>query len=414
MTIKEIAKRANVSISTVSRYLQVVEYLVLARGRLQAYDSAMSGENRSSRRAADAYGKAQKLARPAPVNRNTKDKDQPAFEKIGTVASGPERVAHLLIAMGPDRASEILGRLEPAEIEMVAKAVIQTPSVRREEAERLLQAIGRTAEGRSLADGAGGPEIAREMLVRAFGEDRGERFFRDAVPDAAPSHFQFLDDLEPHQLRLLFRDESAGAIAVVITHLDRASAGSLLSTLPADRQTEVVRRVAKMGRLNRGVIVRIEEAVREKIRQQGHQVTQSVDGNEKLAAILRHMAPSAESEILSALDLVDPELSQSVKERLYTTDLLLLVRDRDLADLLRDFGDSEVALFLKGKTEELRARVLRAISERRRVSITEEYAHLGAQKREDVDKVTHELLERLRELEEDGTILVPREGDRYI
>lgn len=389
----------------------------------------MGDENRSTRRAADAYGKTQEPSQPVPVNRNVTDKDQPAFEKVGpdpgidpstttealgTTTSGAERVAQLLIAMGPDRASDVLGRLEPPEIEMVAKAIIQTPSVRRDEAERLLQAIGRTAEGRAIADGAGGPEIAREMLVRAFGEDRGERFFRDAVPEAAPSHFQFLNDLEAHQLRLLFKDESAGAIAVMITHLDRESAGAVLSTLPPDRQTEIVRRVAKMGRLNREVIVRIEEAVREKIRQQGRQVTQSVDGNEKLAAILRHMAPSSESEILRALDLVDPDLSRSVKERLYTTDLLILLHDRDLADLLREFGDAELALFLKGKTEELRARMLRALSERRRTSIAEEYVHLGAQKREDVDKITHEILERLRELEEDGTILVPREGDRYI
>ncbi len=373
----------------------------------------MGKKDKSARRAAEAYGKTKKLTPSDPMNSHDKDQDSPSFEKVGfdSVASGPERVAHLLIAMGSERASEILGRLEPAEIEMVAKAIIQTPSVRRAEAERLLEAIGQTGEERKLA---GGPEIAREMLIRAFGEDRGERFFRDAVPEAAPSHFQFLDDLEPHQLRLLFKDESAGAIAVVIPHLDRESAGAVLSTLPPDRQTEVVRRVARMGRLNRDVIVRIEDAVREKIRQQGRQVTQRVDGNEKLAAILRHMAPSAEGEILHALDVVDPELSRSVKERLYTTDLLFLIHDRDLADLLREFEDHQLALFLKGKTEELRARVLRAVSERRRAFITEEYAHLGAQKREDVDEITHELLERLRELEEDGTILVPREGDRYI
>ena len=386
----------------------------------------MGEKNKSARRSADAYAKTQRLAAQGGVSRDPKDSDEPAFEKVGPpsgaapgagsgaiaeTGSGPGRVARLLIAMGPERASEVLGRLDPSEVEMVAQAIIRTPKVRSEDAARLLEAIGQSVDARRLA---GGPEVAREMLVRAFGEDKGERFFHDAVPNVAPRHFQFLDDLEPHQLGLLFRDESAGAIAVVITHLDRASAGEVLNMLSPDRQTDVVRRVARMGRLNREVIVRIEEAVREKIRQQGHQVTQSVDGNEKLAAILRHMAPSAEGEILRALDLVDPELSRSVKERLYTTDLLLLLGDRDLADLLRDFGDIELALFMKGKPDEIRARVLRAVSERRRAAIAEEYAHLGTQKRTDVDAITHELLERLRELEEDGTILVPREGDRYI
>ena len=416
-----------------------------------AYDSLMTGKHKSTRRAADAYGKTKKLAEQSDASVPVEDSsgidtapgsEEPAFEKVGSASKrpggaslpqaptvpggdaaasaaaaaavaggGPGRVARLLIAMGPDRAAEILGALEQSEVEMVAQAIMRTPKVRSEDAALLLEAIGQTVEARRLS---GGPDVARDMLIRAFGEDRGEKLFRDAVPETVPKHFEFLEDLEPHQLRLLLRDESAGAVAVIITHLDKAGASEVLNALPADRQTDVVRRVARMGRLNRDVIVRIEEAVREKIRQQGRQVTQSVDGNEKLAAILRHMAPSAEGEILRALEVVDPDLSRSVKERLYTTDLLLLLGDREIADLLRDFGDIELALFMKGKSDEIRARVLRAVSERRRTAIAEEYAHLGSQKRSDVDEITHELLERLRELEEDGTILVPRDGDRYI
>ncbi|MFW5684829.1 MAG: FliG C-terminal domain-containing protein, partial [Spirochaetota bacterium] len=108
------------------------------------------------------------------------------------------------------------------------------------------------------------------------------------------------------------------------------------------------------------------------------------------------------------------DLSESIRKKLYTTDLLVELSDRHLADLLREFSDSEIALFLKGKDEALRARVLRAVSERRAQAISEEYAHLGAMRRDEVDRVTAEVLERMRELEEDGSILVPRKGDHYI
>jgi len=73
------------------------------------------------------------------------------------------------------------------------------------------------------------------------------------------------------------------------------------------------------------------------------------------------------------------DLSESIREKLYTSEMLLTLSDRHLADLLREFSDHEIALFLKGKDQSLRERVLRVLSKRRGESISEEYAHLGAQ-----------------------------------
>ena len=133
-----------------------------------------------------------------------------------------------------------------------------------------------------------------------------------------------------------------------------------------------------------------------------------------LAAILRHLGPSRGDAILRELREANVDLSESIRKKLYSTELLVGLSDRHLADLLREFSDAEIALFLKGKEEALRRRVLEGISERRALSVSEEYAHLGAQRREEIDRVTAEVLERMRELEEDGSILVPREGDHYI
>ncbi len=436
----------------------------------------MGGENERQRRAAAAYRKSQgtdendsqsgsvgrtdreKLSRAAsePGSAGTTgDLQSPAFEKVGGEAqvrsersrstrarsavgpeavappqaaqrpatpsvghpsavalheAGPERAARLLIAMGAERAAQVLALMEPTEIEQIAARIVSIPAVRASEAHELLASIDQEI---AVSRMNGGPNVAREMLVAAFGEDRGESLFRAVLPDAVP-HFAFLDDVEPHQLRVLFRDESPAVIAMILTHLASERAAQVIGALPVDQRSDVARRVARMGRLNRDVVVRVEDALREKIRRQGRQVTQGVDGSETLAAILRHMAPSSEGEILHALERENPDVSHAVRERLFTSDLLLQVSDRDLADLMREFDDRELALFIKGKSEELRSRVLAAVSERRRIAISEEYAHLGPQKRSDVDAITHELLEHLRELEEEGSILVPREGDRYI
>jgi flagellar motor switch protein FliG len=313
--------------------------------------------------------------------------------------------------MGPEEAGRVLGQLDTGEIERIARAVMQTAAVSAGEARELLETIGEVKESRRLS---GGPEVARKMLVSAFGEDRGETLFRAAVPEPAPLHFEFLGDLEIHQLRALLRDESAGAISVVLPHLPAETAGELLKVLPPEVRSEVVHRVGRMGRLNRDVVVRIEDTLREKIRRQGRLVTQRVDGDERLAAILNYMPPSAGTEILQELELADSGLAEAVRRRFYSTDLLTRLSDRDLSDLIRDFSDSEIALLLKGKSEEVRSRILGAVSDRRRPFVADEYAHLGPQKREDVDRIDAEVLDRVREREQAGAILVPREGERYI
>ena len=337
----------------------------------------------------------------------------PAADQIARLVdgSGVDRAARLLIALGSERAAEVLRQLDEREIEAIAVSIASTPRFRRSELREVLEDSTRAPGSAALR---GGPGVAREMLTRAFGEEAGEAWFFRSVPQATAHHFRFLNDLDPSVLASLLKGEPPGAAALIMAHVDRGLAARTLTRLPTGRRAEIARRIARMGKLSREVVVRVEEAVREKIRRHGTQVSQGVDGPGTLAAILKHMTPGSGEVILHELREANVDLSDSIRQKLTTVELLLGLADRHLADLMRDFSDREIALFLKGKDEPLRARVLRAISERRAASVSDEFAHLGAQRREEVDQVTTEVLERLRELEEDGAILVPREGDRYI
>lgn len=325
--------------------------------------------------------------------------------------TGADRAAKLLLALGTERAAQVMRLLDEEQVEAVAAALVRVQSVSRAELDAVL---AQAAAGPIDAPPKGGPDVARRMLCAAFGEEEGERRFFRSVPNAPAHHFAFLNELEPGQLHAAVKDESPAAAALILAHVDRTLAAATLAMLADDDRADVARRIARMGKLSRDVVVRVEEAVREKIRRQGRQVTDEVDGASTLAAILHHLGPARSDTILAELREANIDLSETVRRKLYSTELLFDLSDRHLADLLREFSDREIAVFLKGKAEPLRARVLRALSERRGASVSDEYAHLGAQRRDEVDRVTSEILERLRELEEDGAILVPREGDRYI
>ncbi|MFW5995575.1 MAG: FliG C-terminal domain-containing protein, partial [Spirochaetia bacterium] len=101
-------------------------------------------------------------------------------------------------------------------------------------------------------------------------------------------------------------------------------------------------------------------------------------------------------------------------DELYSIEMVLRVHDRQLAEILSNFDDHSIALILKGKREEIRAKIMHNVSERRATMVSEEYRELGPQRREDVDQVTHEFVEHLRSRVEDGSLLVDDSDDRYI
>ncbi len=373
----------------------------------------------SHRQAADAY---RRHAGSAGAPRDSDDRKRQSeassgrFLKTGINAEdlqelgGVDRAAKLLILLGAERASKVLAKLEPSEVERLAAAVMRTPRVRASESLGLLEKVG---EGAVAPARAGGPEVARRMLVQAFGEEDGERIFFRSVPHAAARHFQFLEEVEPHQLVGLLKEESPAAIAVILTHISAEKAGRVVESIGPERARDVIRRIGRMQRLDRDVVLRIEDALRSKIRRQGRHVTQTVEGPSTLAAILRGMSAAQERTVLEAIALTDPELSRVVTEQLYTAEIVHRIDPRGLQDLLRDFDESELATVLKGKDEEFRGAVLRSVSERRRSMITEEYQRLGPQPRSEVDEATREFVNHVRRLVEEGRVLVRSEDDHY-
>jgi len=331
-----------------------------------------------------------------------------ALEKSIEGEEGIERAARLLLAMGAERASTVLFALDEAQIEAITAEILKIGPIRRAEL------TNRSIEPTSAPAPVGGAETAREMLIAAFGEHEGERRFFRLISNAPERHFAFLNELQPPQLSAALREESPAVAALVLSHVTADLAAGTFSSFPPELQANVARRIARMGSLSRSTVLAVEEALKSKIRQLGQSKTEASGGSAALAAIVRHMNPSSGDALLEELSIADPDLSKSVKDQLYTVDLLERLRSRDLSELLREFSEREIALFLKGKNESLRARVLREMSERRAADVSEEYAHLGPQHRADVEEITREVLNRVKELEETGRILVPREGDRYI
>ncbi len=321
----------------------------------------------------------------AAASRDAADRGE-GFLRAGIIpGEGYRKAAKFLLLIGQDEAAGVLRHLSAEEVEGISREIAAIGVVDREESGRILRDFGGLLRSRDSM--RGGRTTAREMLNTAFGDQVGEKLFRKAL-DEEEKPFSFLSDLDLAQIMPIIRNESPAVISLILPFADPAVAARVLKHLSADSRREVVRRMGRMNQVDPEIFMRIEESVKKKIKAQGGTEAQEIDGRGALAGILRHLDLATEEKLLEELEEANPEIAEEIRVRLFTMDVVLQLDPQDLQRLLRNFTDREIAFLLKGKSDEIRAVLMQNVSQRRRELILDEYRHLGAVPRIEVDRVT--------------------------
>ena len=345
-------------------------------------------------------------------NRVKKETALRGFLKVGS-PGGYRKAAKFLLLLGKREAATVLKHFSTKEIEEITREIASIKQINNQEAVKLLNEFG-TSRGRRSAAPTGGLEVARNMLYAAFGDEKGQAIFKKVIPFNGEKPFSFLEDLEFQQLIMILRKEPVYVLAVILSFLDANRSSKILESLPPEDQTAIVTRMASMKQVSPEVIMSMEEVLIERIRTQGKVITEEVDGQSVLAEILKNMALADEGRILDTLSDTDRGLAEAVREKLFTVDTINFINDTDMEKILRDFGDAEIAVLLKGQDPELRNKILYNVSKRRIEFIQYEEEAIGAMRKADVDKAMKEFLDYLKDQEIQGKIVLSREKDEYI
>lgn len=329
---------------------------------------------------------------------------EPGFLKTGRGGPGIKKAAKLLVLLGKSEASAILRHMSEAEIELLTEEIARLGRIDQEEGESLLKEFQQT---RKSLTHAGGPDTALRILTAAFGGDKAAKLLRKVVPEAVEQPFSFMHELEYHQIITLLKGESPQVVSLVLSYLDPAKAGSVLESFPKDLQVTIARRMAKLEKVDPQVLSSLDYVLKERVHNLGKVVTEKVEGKQVLATILKNLSPDKNSLILDSLDREQPELASQIRDQLFTMEDLVRVRSRDLADILREYDDKEIAIILKGKSEEFTQAMQSALSNRRNEEIGYISAELGRIPRTEVNELTADLLNRVREKVEAGDIVLP-------
>lgn len=327
-----------------------------------------------------------------------------------------QKVAALLIVLGPKAATEILKNIPDEDlIEQITLDIANLNKVPMETLDQILEEFYSIFQASGFIS-RGGIDYAKILLEEAYGPDKANDILDKLVTILNSTPFQFFNDADAQQLATSFQNENPQLIALILAYLKPEKSAAVLNFLPPEVQTAVAFKIAEMESTNPEIIADIEKIVENKFSSVVIQDFSKAGGVESLATILNRVDRATEKKIMESIEARDKDLVEQIKDLMFVFEDIVKLEDRAIQRILREVDNKDLAMSLKGSNQEVKDKIFKNMSERARIMLTDDMEYMGPVRAKDVQECQSKIVGIIRMLESSGEIVVLRSGveDEYI
>jgi flagellar motor switch protein FliG len=223
--------------------------------------------------------------------------------------------------------------------------------------------------------------------------------------------FDNLDKVDVGQLVNFLHHEHPQTIALVMAHLDTRQSAQVLLGLPEDVRPEVALRMARLDKTTPEMIEQIERQLNAQLATSSPSVvTSAVGGAAQVAEILNQIDKGNEEQILALLSEQHPQLAEDIKNLMFVFDDIQILDDKGIQKILREIETKDLAVALKACHQVVKDAFFRNLSERARQGLVEDMDFMGPVRVTEVEEAQRRILDVVRRLESEGTIILRGQG----
>jgi flagellar motor switch protein FliG len=322
--------------------------------------------------------------------------------------------AILLLSLEKPLAAEVLSQLPRDQVERLTMEIARLDDVTRDQQELVLNEFD--SQFKELVPiERGGLNFANELLEQSLGKDNAGQILENVRQSMNSAPFSFLQKAGAENLLTFISEEHPQTIALIMAHLPAPLAAEVLSGLASNKQLEVIRRVATMEQTSPEVIADVERTLQGRMTITFNQQLEKRGGVPMVAQILNVTDRMTNKGILESLEQNDADLADEIRRLMFVFDDLLKLDDKSIQSLLKEVDNNQWAVALKGASDEIRAKVFANLSQRAAEMLKEEMEYLGPVRVSDVESMQQQIVDTVRRLEDQGTIVVAGGGaDEFI
>ena len=323
--------------------------------------------------------------------------------------SGLQKSAVLLIALGPEKSSNIFKHLKEEEIEELTLEIANTRSITPQIKEGIIEEFYQLCLAQQYI-AEGGIEYAKELLEKALGTEKAMSVIGKLTASLQVKPFEFVRKTDASQLLNFIQDEHPQTIALILSYLSPLQASMIISALPPERQADVAKRVAMMDRTSPDIIKEVEKILESKLANLVNQDYTIIGGVDAVVEILNSVDRGTEKHIMETLEIEEPELADEIRKKMFVFEDILLLDDRSIQRVLRDVDNNDLAVALKAANENVQAAIFNNLSKRLSAMIREDMEYMGPVRMKDVEEAQQKIVNIIRKLEDSAEIVISRGG----
>ncbi|HEY0309031.1 MAG TPA: flagellar motor switch protein FliG [Acidobacteriaceae bacterium] len=327
--------------------------------------------------------------------------------------SGARKAAILLTMLGEESAAVVFRNLSEEELQRVADEVVKLGPIPTEVSQQIFEEYQRMTQGQESM--RGGHDLARRLLVKAFGEQEALTRLQRLVKSHDESPLEALQRADPQKLARFLESEHPQTIALILGQLGDRQASALLMSLPSELRSEAVKRLAALQRFSPEMAQRVSATLSRKLKAVGEQGKRTYSGFQSVADIMNCVDTSVAQEILENIEHEEPTLAISIRDLMFTFADLIEVDEAQIRELMAVVDKRVLATAMKGTSEDLKNHFFRTMSSRAVEMLKEDVEALGPLRSKEVVKAQTEIVTLARKLEAEGKIILKGEGsDEYV
>ncbi|MDQ5939994.1 MAG: flagellar motor switch protein FliG [Pseudomonadota bacterium] len=315
-----------------------------------------------------------------------------------------DRAAILLLAVGMDKASNVLKQMNSREVQTIVTAMSQVNDISVSLIEEVLEEF--ISDSKSATPlGMNSDDYIRTVLVNALGVERAsgilDRIFQSTGPSKGIDQLKWLDT---RSIADIIRDEHPQIIATLLSLMEPEQAGEVMMHFPAAIRPDLLMRVATMQGIQPQALRELDLVMEKQLTGSDNVKSTALGGIDTAASILNFMDHTATELLMTEIIEVRAELAAEIQEKMFTFEDLINVDDRGMQTLLREVATGNLLLALRGVDNTLKEKIFSNMSKRAAEMLRDDLAASPPAKLADVEQSQKDILVIAKRLAEAGEI----------
>ena len=322
--------------------------------------------------------------------------------------TGPEKAAILMVSLGESQAIKILENMDEREIQMLGNYMAAMGDVDMPSMDSVTKEFYEHVEHGTGGLGIAGMDFLKTALMKALDPAKATEILNNITTpgEEMGGGLETVRMLEPGTIASFLINEHPQTAAIVMAHLEQSIASNAIREMPEENRMEIVHRLATLGRVAPSILRELDEALQNEFRASGAVSGSKLGGVETAAHIMGALDRATETSILTAMDEVDPDLANEIRNLRFTYEDIVSIDDQGIQLILKEVNQEDLLISLKTASDLLKEKWLSNMSERAALMVKEDLESMGPAKISEVEKTQQKIVAVCKQLEEEGKISI--------